>query len=122
MLHYGEVRLSGIMHMEAYLLDGVGDVRASERRVLEGLSDAPELSWISKRRPRSGRDVGMRVNGRRGWLAVHHANTLKGVESELALSEEVSISLTLYREPQKIVKRVEVLHGKFPLEGIYGVL
>jgi hypothetical protein len=28
----------------------------------------------------------------------------------------------LYGDPQKIMKRVEVLHGKFSLEGRYGVL
>jgi hypothetical protein len=31
-LHHGEVRLSGIVHMEVDLLDGIGDVRADERR------------------------------------------------------------------------------------------
>jgi hypothetical protein len=54
--------------------------------------------------------------------AVHHANALKDVESELALSEEVSICLMLYEDLQKMVKRVEVLHGEFLLEGRYGVL
>jgi hypothetical protein len=39
------------MHVGADLLDGVGDVRAGERRVLEGTSEAPELSQISNRRP-----------------------------------------------------------------------
>jgi hypothetical protein len=35
-LHRGEVRLPGIMHMEADLLNDVGDVRAGERQVMEG--------------------------------------------------------------------------------------
>jgi hypothetical protein len=38
------------------------------------------------------------------------------------LSEEESICLMLYGDLQKIVKRVEILHGEFPLEGRYGVL
>jgi hypothetical protein len=38
------------------------------------------------------------------------------------LSEEESICLMLYGDLQKIVKRVEVLHGEFPLEGKYDVL
>jgi hypothetical protein len=44
MLHHGDVRLLGIMHMEADLLDGIDDVEADERQVLEGSSEAPELS------------------------------------------------------------------------------
>jgi hypothetical protein len=28
----------------------------------------------------------------------------------------------VYRDSQRMVKRVEVLHGEFPLEGRYGVL
>jgi hypothetical protein len=44
MLHHGDVRLLGIMHMKADLLDGIGDVEADERQVLEGSSEAPELS------------------------------------------------------------------------------
>jgi hypothetical protein len=35
-LHGGEVGLPWIMHVEADLLDGVGDVEAGERQVLEG--------------------------------------------------------------------------------------
>jgi hypothetical protein len=35
-LHGGEVGLLGIMHVEADLLDGVDDVGAGERQVLEG--------------------------------------------------------------------------------------
>jgi hypothetical protein len=35
-LHCGEVRLLGIVHMEADQMDGVGDVGVGERQVLEG--------------------------------------------------------------------------------------
>jgi hypothetical protein len=35
----------------------------SERQVLEGLDEAPELSWISNRRSGSGGDLGLRVHG-----------------------------------------------------------
>jgi hypothetical protein len=33
-LHRGKVRLTGIMHMETNLLDGIGDVGVGERQVL----------------------------------------------------------------------------------------
>jgi hypothetical protein len=110
------------MHMEVDLLDDIGDVGASEHQVLEGPGEAPELTWISNRRPRSGRDLGLHVHGSQDQLVVHHASAFKDVESELALSEEESIDQMLYGDPPKMVKRVEVLHGEFLLEGRYGVL
>jgi hypothetical protein len=39
--------------MKANLLYDVGDVEVGERHVLEGLGEAPKLSHISNRRPRS---------------------------------------------------------------------
>jgi hypothetical protein len=47
---------------------------------------------------------------------------LKDIKSELALNEEKSICLMLYGDPQNMVKRSEVLHSEFTLEGRYGVL
>jgi hypothetical protein len=122
MLHRGEARLPGIMHMEANLLDNVGGVRAGERQVLEGPSEAPKLSWIINRRPRSGGDLGLRVHRHHDQLAVYHASALKDIKSKLVLSEEESICLMLYGDPKKMVKRTEVLQCEFPLEGRYGVL
>jgi hypothetical protein len=110
------------MHIEADLLDGISDVKAGERQVLKGPGEASELRRISNRRPGSGGDLGLHVHGRRDWLAIHHASALKDVEIELALSEEESIDLMLYGDPQKVVKRVEVLHSEFPLKSRYGVL
>jgi hypothetical protein len=121
-LHHDEVRLLVIVHMEADLMDDVGDIGAGERKVLEGPDKVPELSWISNRRPKSSGDLGLYVHGCRDRLAVHHANALKDVESKLTLSEEESICLMLYGDLQKMVKRVEILLGEFPLEGGYGVL
>jgi hypothetical protein len=54
--------LPWIMHVEANLLDDVGDVGAGERQVLEGPIEAPEVSRISNRRPGLGRDLDLRVH------------------------------------------------------------
>jgi hypothetical protein len=81
------------MHVEADLLDNVGDVGASERQVLEGPSEAPKVSRISNRRPRLGGDLGLRVHRRQNRLVVHHTSSLKNIESRLTLSEEEPISL-----------------------------
>jgi hypothetical protein len=70
--------------------------RAGER---QGPGDAPELSRISNKRPRSGGNLGLRVHGRQDRLAVHHASAFKNVESETTLSEEESIFLMLYEDP-----------------------
>jgi hypothetical protein len=79
----------------------VGDVGTGEHQVLEASGEAPELSWISNRRPKSGGELGLRVHERRYRLAIHHASALKDVKSELALSEEESIDLMLYGAPHK---------------------
>jgi hypothetical protein len=100
-LHHGEVRLPRIMRMKTNLLDGICDVGASEHQVFEGPDETPEQSRINNRRPESGGDLGLRVHEHRDWLTVHHASALKDVESELALSEEESFCLMLYRDPKK---------------------
>jgi hypothetical protein len=50
--------------MKTNLLNDIGDVRAGKRQVLEGPSEAPELSRISNRWPRSDGDLGLRVHKR----------------------------------------------------------
>jgi hypothetical protein len=87
------------MHVEADLLDGVDDVGAGECQVLEGPVEAPEVSRISNRRPGLGGDLILCVHRRRNRFAVHHASSLKDIESKLTLSEEEPVSLMLYGEP-----------------------
>jgi hypothetical protein len=50
------------MHVEANLLDCVGDVGAGERQVLEGPGEAPKVSRVSNRRPGLGGDLGLHVH------------------------------------------------------------
>jgi hypothetical protein len=56
------VGLLWIMHVEADLLEGVGDIGAGERQLLEGPSEAPEVSQISNRRSELDGDLGLRVH------------------------------------------------------------
>jgi hypothetical protein len=111
-----------IMHVEADLLNGVGNVGAGERQVLEGPDEAPEVSQISNMRLGLDRDLGLRVHWHQNQLAVHHASSLKNIESKLTLSEEESASLMLYGDPQEMMEGPEILHGEFLLEGRYGLL
>jgi hypothetical protein len=110
------------MHVEADLLDGIGDVGVGERQVLEGPSEAPKVSQISNRRPRLSGDPGMRVHQCRNRLAIHCASLLKNVESKLTLSEEEHVSLMLYEDSREMMEGPEILHGEFLLEDIYGLL
>jgi len=45
-LEHVDMRLARIMHVKAGLLDGIGDVRMSEREVLKSAGDASEVSGI----------------------------------------------------------------------------
>jgi hypothetical protein len=110
------------MHVEADLLDDVGDVRAGERQVLEGSGEAPEVSRINNMRPGLSGDLGLCVHRCRNRLAVHHASSLKNTESKLTLSEEEPVRLMLHRDSQKMMEGPEILHSEFPLEGRYGVV
>jgi hypothetical protein len=55
-------------------------------------------------------------------FAVHHASSLKNIESKLTLNEEEHVCLMLYRDSQKMMEESEILHGEFLLEGRYGLL
>jgi hypothetical protein len=95
---------------------------AGKHQVLEGPGEAPEVSRISNRRPELGGDLGLRIHRHRYRLTVHHASSLKNIESKLALSVKEPIHLMLYGDSQKMMKGFEIFHGKFPLEGRYGLL
>jgi hypothetical protein len=110
------------MHVETDLLDGVSDVRAGERQVLEGTGEAPEVSRISNGRPGLSGDLGLHVHQHQNWLAIHHASSLMNIESKLTLSEEEPVGLMLYRDSQEMMEGPKILHGEFPLEGRYGPL
>jgi hypothetical protein len=86
-LHRGEVGLSGIMHVKAYLLNNVGDIGVCEHQV---------LSQISNRRHRLSRDLGLCVHGHRNRLAVHYAITLNDIKSILMQNQEEHVRLMLY--------------------------
>jgi hypothetical protein len=64
-----------------------------------GPGEAPEVSQINNRRPGLGGDLGLRVHRCRSRFAVHHASSLKNIESKLTLSEEEPVNLMLYGDP-----------------------
>ena len=73
------------MHKEAHLLDGVCQVRMSQREVLECASKAPVHGRISNRGTSGGRKLGMSVNRCRRRVTLSHAGTLKELNDVLSL-------------------------------------
>ena len=80
-----EMRLPWRMHVEARLLNGMGDVRASERQVLQGTGIAAVLGRISEERAIVSGELAADVDGGPAWIAVYHVGTLEELESVLPL-------------------------------------
>jgi hypothetical protein len=95
-LHGREMGLMGVVHVEAHLLDRVGNVGPGEGEVLESPSQATVGSRVVDRGSHVGGDLGPSVDQRGAGLAVTHASTLKDVPSILALVEEDAIIPLLY--------------------------
>jgi hypothetical protein len=85
-LHDREMGLTGVVHVEAHLLDSVGNVEPGEGEVLESPNQAAVDSRVTDGGPHVG-DLGLSVDRCGAGLAVAHA-TLKDVSSILALVEE----------------------------------
>jgi hypothetical protein len=93
--HSDEMRLPRGVHMEAHLLDSIGDVRMGEDEVLQGPSKTTIASWISHRRAVVGGDLALSVHRSRAGLTTSHASMLKDVDGVLGLA--------LDGDPQKVV-------------------
>jgi hypothetical protein len=91
-----EMGLTGVVHVEAHLLDRVGNVRPGEGEVLESPSQAAVGSRVADEGPHVGGDLDLSVDQRGAELAVAHASTLKDILSILALVEEEAVRLLLY--------------------------
>jgi hypothetical protein len=103
-LHSGEMWLLWCVHMEAHLVDSIGDVRACEDEVLQGPSETPIAGQISHQRANVGGDLALSVHWGRARLAVGHASTLKDVDGVLALVEEQVVGPTLDGDPWEVVQ------------------
>jgi hypothetical protein len=87
-LHYREMRLTRVVHVEAHLLDHVGDVRPDEGEVLESPGQATVGSRIADKGFHVGGDLDQSVDQYGTGLAVAHASALKDVLSVLTLVKE----------------------------------
>jgi hypothetical protein len=95
-LHGSEMRLTRVVHVEAHLLDRIGNVGPGEGEVLESPSQAAVGSRVADGGRHVGEDLGPSVDRCGAELAVAHASTLKDVSSILALVEEEAVGPLLY--------------------------
>jgi len=80
-----QVSLARIMHVKADLLDGICNVRASERQVLEGTCKTAVGSGIIHRRANICGDLGTSVKGGRAGIAATHTMAFQNVQGVLPL-------------------------------------
>jgi hypothetical protein len=111
-----------VVHVEADLLDRVGNVGPGEGEVLESLIQAAVGSRVVDGGPYVRGDLGPSVDRRGVGLAVAHASMLKDVSSILALVEEEAVGPLLYWDTEEVVERAEVLHRELLLESCSGTL
>jgi hypothetical protein len=98
-LHSGEMWLPWGVHIEAHLLDDVGDVGASEDEVLQGPGETPIAGRISYRRAIIGGDLALSVHRSRVGLTISHASALEVIDGVLALVEEQALGPVLGGDP-----------------------
>jgi hypothetical protein len=85
----------GVVHVEAHLLDRIGNVGPFEGEVLESTSQVVVGSRVTDGGPHVGGDLGLSVDRHGAGLAVAHVSTLKDVPSILALVEKEVVGLLL---------------------------
>jgi hypothetical protein len=88
-LHGREMGLTRVVHVEAHLLDHIGNVGPGEGEVLESPSQTTVGSQVTDGGPHVGGDLDLSADRRGTGLTVAHASTLKDVPSILELVEDV---------------------------------
>jgi hypothetical protein len=83
-----QMRLPRGVHIETRLLNGVSDVRASERQVLQCTGIAAALSRVIKERAFISGELAANVDGSGTRMALNHAGSLKKINSILPLRED----------------------------------
>jgi hypothetical protein len=80
-----EMRLTGVVYVEAHVLDRVEDVRPGEGLVLESPVKATVSSRVTDGGTHVSGDIGLSVDQRRVRFAVAHTSVLKDILSVLML-------------------------------------
>jgi hypothetical protein len=105
------------VHMQAHLLDDVGDVGPREGEVLERAGEASVGRRIGDRGLVVLRELRLSVNLCGTTLVVGHASPLQDVDGVLALVEEEILRPVLGGDAEEVVEGPQVLHHELPLKG-----
>jgi hypothetical protein len=105
------------VHVQAHLLDDVGDVGPREGQVLERTDQAPVGRCVGDRGLVVLRERRLSVNRRGAGLAIGHASLLQDVDGVVVLVEEETMRTTLGGDAKEVVKRPQVLHRELLLKG-----
>jgi hypothetical protein len=116
-LESGEIGLPRGVHMQAHLLDGVGDIESGEGEVLERAGQAPVGHRVGDRGHVVLRELRLSVDRRGAGLAVEHTSPLQDVDGVLALVKEETLGPAFDGNAKEVVEGAQVLHRKLPLEG-----
>jgi hypothetical protein len=91
-----EMGLSWVVHVEAHLLDHVGDIGPGEGEVLRIPGQVAVGGRVTDGGAHVRGDLGMSVNRHGAGLAVAHANALVDIPSVLTLVEEEAFNSLLH--------------------------
>lgn len=103
------------MHVQADLLNGIGNVRAGERQILESTSNAAVGRRVNDMGTSSSK-LGRSVHGHQGRVARAHASTLENLESVPSLGKEHPMGITSNGKAEEVMKLSQVGHGKLDRE------
>jgi hypothetical protein len=98
--------LTGIVHVEADLLNCIRNIWPCERQILESASKAAEIcgSGCRHRCPLSGSYLRVGVNWCGAGFALRHPSTTQNVHHVLALREEEPVATALDLHAEKVMQ------------------
>jgi hypothetical protein len=117
-----EMGLPRVVHVEAHLLDRIGDIRPGEGEVLESPGYATVVGRVTDGGVRVGGDLGLSVDRCGAGLVVAHSSALEDIPSVLTLVEEEAVNSLLHRDAEDVAEGAKVLHGELLLESHSGTL
>jgi hypothetical protein len=106
------------MHVKAYLLNGVGDVRTCEGEILKCTSQAAILRTIWKQVTITCGELSLSVDRGRGRVTLSHTSTLQNISSVLLLGQEQPRGGARDSNPKKVVKVSKIRHSKLTVEHV----
>ena len=103
------------MHIKANMRNNICDVRSSEGEILNSIGEALVSGRVTYKIAITI-ELELYVDRGRTELAVQHASMLEDIQGALLLLGKEAIQATLNNNPQKMVKRTQILHGKLVLK------